>query len=353
LRGRLTPYPFQVHLAGHEKAFVRRCLRDFARERIREAVEGEGTAPKHFAEWLLRRFGGAMCRAFFFPYNEKMWRWPLTAMTYEWTDWSVPVPRFEDLLAGTRGELRSGMGYNPTFLYPRRGGMGAFVSALAGPVAGRLRTGTRAERLDLGRREIRTAQGERIRYGALVATIPLPSLAAIAEGLPAGSREAAADLRWTRVLAINMGVRRPGRTPGHWIYVPEGRRSFFRVGFLSNVAPSTAPRGCVSLFVEKSFLPGEGIDVEREVRLALRGLRRMGVLTGRSRVEEIRPVVLDPAYVLFDRARAAAVPALRRAFERRGVFPAGRYGSWDYFGVGKAMADGIRAAGEAIRFHGR
>jgi protoporphyrinogen oxidase len=156
LRGRLTPYPFQVHLAGHDPAFVRRCLRDFARERVREAAGGEPDAPKHFAEWLERRFGRAMCRAFFFPYNRKMWRVPLEEMGYEWTDWSVPVPRFEDLLAGARGELCFGMGYNPSFLYPRRGGMGAFVRALAGPVTDRLRTGVGVERLDLRRREIRT-----------------------------------------------------------------------------------------------------------------------------------------------------------------------------------------------------
>src|SRR5512144_2226060 len=40
LRGRLTPYPFQANLHGHDPAFVARCLAGFAAARIRAAVGG-------------------------------------------------------------------------------------------------------------------------------------------------------------------------------------------------------------------------------------------------------------------------------------------------------------------------
>lgn len=353
LRQRMTPYPFQVHLKGHDPAFVARCLYDFARERISEAAGPRKTPPRHFAEWLSRRFGRAMCRAFFFPYNEKMWRVPLDRLGFEWTGWSVPVPRFCDLLAGARGEVRGDIGYNPRFLYPRRGGIGAFARALARPLAANLRTGTEVVRLDLREKVVVTAGKEAIPFRAAVAAIPLPALAALSAGLPRDAREAASRLRWVRVLSVNLGVRRPARTPGHWVYVPERPYPFFRVGFLSNVCSAAAPKGCASLFTERSFLPGEPIDPEAEVEAALRGLRRMGILGPRSRVEEARALLLDPAYVLFDAERAGAVSTLRRAFERGGVFPAGRYGSWDYFGMERSMADGIRAARAALAFDGR
>ncbi len=351
LRGTLTPYPFQANLHGHDPDFVARCLAGFAAARIRAAVRGE-REDDDLASWLLARFGREMCAAFFFPYNRKMWRVPLREMTCEWTGWSVPVPRFEDLLAGARGEVRRDMGYNASFLYPRRGGIGALPRALARPVRSRILTGAGASAVDLARRVVRTADGKLFPYRAIVSTIPLPELARRASGLAAAPRNAAASLRWVKVLAVNLGVRGPGRTPGHWVYVPERAYPFFRVGFLSNVAASSAPEGCASLFAEKGFPGRARVDVARETESAVAGLRRMGVLARGSRVEETRPVLLDPGYVVFDRPRRAAVPLLLREFRRRGVFPAGRYGAWDYYGMEKSMADGIRAAKDAMRFAG-
>ncbi len=351
LRGRLTPYPFQANLHGHDPAFVARCLSGFAAARIRAAVRGEREADD-FAAWLLARFGSEMCKAFFFPYNRKMWRVPLREMTSEWTGWSVPVPRFEDLLAGARGEAREGMGYNASFFYPRRGGIGALPLALAHPLRDRIRTGECAAAVDLSRRIVRTADGKAYPCRAIVSTIPLPGLAEISEGLPAPERRAASALRWVKVLAVNLGVRRPGRVPGHWVYVPERSYPFFRVGFFSNVASGAAPEGCASIFAEKSFPGGARVDAGRETEAAVAGLRRMGIIGAGSRVDEARPVLLDPGYVIFDRARRKAVPLLLRAFGRRGLFPAGRYGAWDYYGMEKSMADGVRAARDAMRFAG-
>jgi hypothetical protein len=63
--------------------------------------------------------------------------------------------------------------------------------------------------------------------------------------------------------------------------------------------------------------------------------------------------MLDPAYVHFDGCREKAVGLLLREFRRRRVFPAGRYGAWDYYGMEKSMSDGLRAAREAARVRGR
>lgn len=347
LRGKLTPYPFQANLEGHEPSFVRRCLADFAAERIREAVEGD-RRPGNFAAWLLARFGKEMCRSFFFPYNRKMWRTSLESMGIEWTAWSVPVPRFEDLLAGARGEVREGMGYNAVFRYPRRGGIGALPRALRKPLGKKVRTGIGVERIDLRRKVVLTSDGKEIHFRAAVSTIPLPELAARSEGLGAAARQASRALKWVKVLAINLGVRGTGNTPGHWIYLPERSYPFFRVGFLSNVDRKAAPEGSASIFVEKSFPPKASVRVEREIPRALLGLRRMGILRRGSVVEERRPVVLDPAYVVFDRGRGKAVALLRKEFGRRGVVLAGRYGTWDYYGMEQSVADGMRAAREII-----
>ncbi len=346
LRGRLTPYPFQANLKGHDPAFVRRCLADFAAERIREATGGAGP-DGDFAAWLLARFGKEMCRSFFFPYNRKMWRTPLEQMGTGWTGWSVPVPQFEELLAGARGQTREGMGYNATFRYPRRGGIGALPLALSRSLGNRVRTSADVVRVDLRRKAVQTSDGREIFFRVAISTIPLPELAGRCEGLPSAARQASRALKWVKVLAVNLGVSGPARTPGHWIYVPERSYPFFRVGILSNVDRSSAPEGSASIFAEKTFRPGVSVRRNAETAAAVRGLQRMGILRRGSVVEERRPVILDPAYVVFDRFREKAVALLTKEFRRRGVILAGRYGAWDYYGMERSMADGLRAAREA------
>jgi len=43
------------------------------------------------------------------------------------------------------------------------------------------------------------------------------------------------------------------RQPKHWVYVPEKRYPFYRVGFYSNVAPGIVPAGHFSVYVELAW----------------------------------------------------------------------------------------------------
>lgn len=343
-----TPYPFQAHLRGHPARLVRAILRDFAACRIAEAT-GDRREPRHFREWLLGTFGEAMCRAFFFPYNAKMWRAPLEEMDCAWARWAVPVPRFEDLLAGLRGDAaRTTYGYNARFYYPREGGMGTLVARMAAPHASRIRVGARAAGIRLRRREVLLEDGTRIPYRRLVSTAPLTDLAAMTAGLPSEARAAARALRWNRVLTINWGVRGSPGDAGHWTYLPGAAFPMFRVGVLSNVFPGAAPPGHASLFTDRSFLPGEPIDLGREVRVTRAALVRLGLI-GRARdASVVAPLVLDPAYAIPGTRTRRAREVLGTAFARHGVVLAGRYGAWDYFGMERSMRDGVRAAEAAI-----
>jgi len=46
------------------------------------------------------------------------------------------------------------------------------------------------------------------------------------------------------------------------------------------------------------------------------------------------------------------VAHLTQEFRRRRVILAGRYGAWDYYGMERSMADGMRAARDAVAVRG-
>src|SRR5690606_13248601 len=78
---------------------------------------------------------------------------------------------------------------------------------------------------------------------------------------------------YTSVLVLNIGAQRGPRCPDdHWLYNPDARSGFHRVGFYSNVDRSFLPRPAqqkndrVSIYVERAYVGGT-IPTPEEVSL--------------------------------------------------------------------------------------
>ena len=343
LAGTITPYPIQIHTHRLPRAVRRDCV-------LGEEVPGEALAdaaePASFADWVARRFGEGFARHFFLPYNGKLFRTDPAELTTEWVGRYVPRPHLADVIDGAFGLYRKPVGYNAAFLYPRRGGISVLADTLAARCGG-LRTGCEAIRVNLAAREVELAGGEVVGWDDLVATVALGHLAALTEDLPAEARRAAATLRSVGVVNLNLAVRGPAPRREHWLYVPEERYPFYRVGFPSNHG-AVAPAGFHTVSVEVSVPSGEAAPAGLEAR-CLDGLEDLGLLRDRREVEASVTARLDPAYVVFDRARAAAVATLRQAYRERGVLLAGRWAEWKYSTMEDALWDGATVARRLTR----
>ena len=159
--------------------------------------------------------------------------------------------------------------------------------------------------------------------------------------LPADARDAARELRAVAVLNLNLGVEGPPPRREHWLYVPEERFPFYRVGIPSNHG-RVAPAGCHTVSVEVSVPMGAPVPDGLWER-CLDGLEELG-LVRRERILVRVEARVDPGYVVFDRARARAVDTLRRCFAGAGVVLAGRWAEWKYSSMEDALLDGVAAA---------
>lgn len=339
LAGRVTPYPLQIHTHRLPAAIRRDCLLGFIAAQAAAPVESEGDLS--FAAWVERRFGAGFARHFFIPYNRKLYRTELEELTTEWVARFVPRPTLADVVDGALGLYRRPVGYNASFLYPRRGGIQFLADALARRVPA-LRLGVPVTAVNLGERSLTLAGGESATWQALVVTAPLPAFLALIADLPAAARAAAGRLRAVAVANLSLGVRGPAPRREHWLYVPEERFPFYRVGIPSNHG-EVAPPGCHTLSVEVSLGSGEGIPPELEAR-CLDGLEQLGLLRDRRGIEVAEWATIDPAYVLFDRARPGAVAAIRDALRGVGVVLAGRWAEWKYSTMEDALWDGASVA---------
>ncbi len=346
--GALTRFPFQANLYGLPPEVANECLLGFIQSWHERKVEGP-KAPANFEEFILQNFGPGISRHFMIPYNHKLWGVHPREITAAWCTRFVPIPTLEDVVKGAVGATPPELGYNISFLYPRTGGIETMTRALAGAIdtsRGEIRTGVAPDLVDVEAREV-VIGGERIPYRAIVATIPLPVLLERTRGLPPEVEAAAGKLRCTPVRYLNVGTRKPPPADFHWIYVPEEKYPFYRVGIYSNALPSMAPRGLGSLYVELSDrgpLP-TGAARDALTRDVAQGLAAAGALETADDLLFADLHELKYAYVVFDDDYYPATETIRGWLESQDIFPRGRYGYWTY----NSMEDCILAGREVAQ----
>lgn len=334
--GRWTPYPFQANLSGMPPKVKTECVSGFLK--AWQAGGGPGDGTEVFSRWTRRVFGAGISRHFMLPYNAKLWSYPLERLTTEWCAPFVPMPRPEEVIEGAYGRRNEGLGYNTSFHYPRRGGIGALANALAKGSSG-LRLGLEVERVNLKKGVAQVRHFGPVHFKRLVNTAPLKDFVGMCADAPAAVRRAAASLRHNTVYVLNLGVSGV-RQDLHWGYFPGEEFPFYRAGLASNFSAELAPRGCASFYIEFSTA-GEALDLASAEAEAVKGLRRCGLFGPGSKVAERLWLKIPCAYVIYNKERAAALPVINAWLRGRRAHSIGRYGGWKYSFMEESVKEGL------------
>ncbi|OGR56679.1 MAG: hypothetical protein A2X36_17400 [Elusimicrobia bacterium GWA2_69_24] len=335
-----TRYPFQANTHGLPPRVVSECVAYFMKNLYRPPAAGPDPS---FERWSVASFGEGIARHFMRPYNRKLWRGPLDRLTTHWQGRFLPRPSPEEVLYGALMDQKAFFGYNAFFRYPVRGGIQSLPDALAAGLAS-VRVGCRVTRVDLEAKVAAVSGLGDVRYERLVNTMPLSDFLAIAAPLPPRIREAGRRLRRVSVYNLNLGVARPRLSDKHWLYFPERRFVFYRVGFPHNFSPRLAPRGTSSMYIEVSRRPGERADLRELERGCLAGLRECGLLRRSDELAARLWIPIECAYVVYDREREPALRTLLPFLAGKGAASIGRWGAWKYSFMEESILDGKRCA---------
>jgi protoporphyrinogen oxidase len=275
------------------------------------------------------------------PYNARLWGVDPSEITSEWCQRFVPLPELADVLRGALGAKSPELGYNVNFWYPELG-MGSFSDALAAKTPVEL---SRApQRIDRSQRVL-VFEDEQVPFDVLVSTIPLPALLRLLGPLPPAVAEAQAKLRATHLHYLDLGLSVPNPNPYHWIYVPEAKYPFYRVGCYSHFSDKLAPPGKSSLYVELSDRRAPA--AERVLEQVLPGLVELGLLRGAQDIELTRLRTIEHAYVIYDHHYRAALDVIEPFLAEQRIVSGGRYGAWNYSSMEDALLMGRDAAARA------
>jgi protoporphyrinogen oxidase len=331
--GGLIDFPFQRHIDQLPREEFLACLSDLFRR--------PEAPPRNFQEMLYAKCGRGISDKFLVPYNEKLYATDLGRLDVDAMGRFFPHADVRDIVEGLG--RRPTDSYNSTFTYPE-GGAIEYISALAQDVASdKVLLGAPVLSIDLANKVAETKKGS-IRFEYLLSSAPFPRLLALCR-VPFD----AALYTHNKVLVFNLGFDAKGPTGVHWIYYPQRDLSFYRVGFYDNIFGT--PR--MSLYVEVGY-PSDAVLDEAAIQAAkarvLGDLERANVIDQQRLVAE-HHVVLDPAYVHITQSSIARVAEQKALLATRGVYSAGRYGSWTYCSIedniieARALADRFNTLG--------
>ena len=343
--GRWIGYPVQNHLADLPVSDRAQALTDL--------VESQASPPADdaadYRAWCLAQYGTFLTRNFYDVFTAKYWRMPAAELATDWLGGRLLPSQLPRIIRGAFGLPVESQSVFARFRYPAHGGFFGFFEPLYRDLP--IHYEEQAVKIDARQKRVMFASGRVEGYETLVSTIPLPKLVALTKDAPCEITAAAAQLRHTQLLCVNLIVDLPRLTDCHWFYVYDQEVEFSRVSVPSNLSPGSLPVGRTALQAEIFRRCDEPLD---QAALAEQAVVQLGAMLGFSpgEVRDAEHVLVSHAYVISDHARAESVRAIRSWLSERGILTAGLYGRWKYIWSDEAFRQGCEIANEILAHRG-
>jgi protoporphyrinogen oxidase len=285
----------------------------------------------------MRTFGEGISHLFLYPYNTKVWGYPLESLDVNWMIDRVAVPDVERVKRNIlEGKDDVTWGPNNKFRYPLKGGTGAIWRGVANLLQpAHLRFRHVVESVDLLARKVRCQNGETFQWDTLITSIPLDRLCGISEGLGAAALSASRALVHSSIHIVGVGVRgpRPAALDRKcWMYFPEDHSPYYRITIFSNYSPFNVPRGqgYWSLMAEVCESPYRPVDPSALEESVLRAMREDCLIPGTAEVVSFWQRREEYGYPTPFLGRDATLALILPELERWQVYSRGRFGAWKY-----------------------
>ncbi len=337
-KGVYTKYPFQANTYGLPPKIIKECLLGLIEAKYKKTKRRIRT----FEDWILNIFGEGIAKHFMIPYNEKLWRVHPKQMSIEWLNAYVPTPSIEEFINGALSEQNKDFGYNVKFWYPLKGGICSLSKGFLKYIK-KLQVKHKVTQIDTINKKIQFNDSASFYYDKIVSTMPLPELIKIIKDVPRDIKQVASSLKYTSVLNVNLGINRRISNK-HWIYFPEKKFVFYRVGFHSNFSPYMALRGTSSIYTEISYSRDESIDKKGAIKKVKQDLIKANILKREDKVLVVKVVDIKYAYAVYDFFRQKNLKKIQNFLKKNDIYSIGRYGKWEYSDMESAILEGKNIA---------
>jgi protoporphyrinogen oxidase len=344
-----VPYPFQSHIHYLPEELRKDCLVGF----LENLKLNKDFTEENFFNWMKNQYGSGIVKHFMLSYNKKLWTVHPKEITLDWMSRFVPRPTPEDIINGTISEGKEAEGYNATFYYPSEG-IEELVKKLAKGV--KFELDNNVDSVNLKDKTVKV-KGKKYTYDYLISTISLKEFVLkILEEADEQLLEHATRLKCTALLNVNVGweggIGAEVPEGAHWLYFPEEKFDFYRVGFPSVISSKMAPAECSSCYVELSYPEGKLPEKEKYSQMEnkiVEQLRNAQIIPAQAKIIKILTLPIKNSYVIYDKYWKESRNFILDYLEKRNIFSGGRYGGWEYSTMEEAIIWGEKLAEKCLK----
>ena len=327
---KIISFPFQANLYYLTEKQKQKCIKGI---KNRKKIKIYDDMP--FIDWAKAMFGNGITEYFMQPYNQKLWNYNLKKLTADWTAPFVPKPKQESIIESAYKKNDTKYGYNSYFYYPQNNGCQEMIDGFYKKLKSGIVTDSKVKEIDLENKKI-LAGDKYYFYTNIISSMPLKELLLSIKNLPKHISVLIKNLECTSTRCINLGIKYKKSLPQkikdvHWIYIPEKKYPFYRVGVYSNVSNKLAPKNCYSLYVEMS----DTKDCDNMIPL----LKDIGIINIDDEILSLNVVDMKYAYVIFNKERKKTLDTIFKFLKENNIYCIGRYGSWEYSFIEKNIID--------------
>jgi protoporphyrinogen oxidase len=323
-KDKLIDYPFQMNIHQLEQNEFCDCLFDLFFKEDKECYD-------NFLDMLNCKFGKSIVAKFLQPYNEKLYATDLETLDTDAMGRFFPYADLTSIVKNFKKQASSS--YNDTFLY-LKGGTQHFVDNLYKSIGPKnVLLDTAIDSIDTARKLAYTTNGICIKYKNLINTTPLNHFFEIL-----GDRvleKTIEEMSYNKVLVFNLGFDKESERyqNEHWIYFPDKRINFYRVGFYSHIMDLNK----LSVYVEVGLSKNQDIDEKAQLNAVLENLVKTGIIDKSTRLVEKSVILMDPGYVHINANTSLSINEKLDKLQNNNIYSIGRYGVWTYCSMEDCM----------------
>jgi len=315
----IIDYPFQANIHQLDKETFIQCLTDL--------WNGTSTQDSdNFEEFVRNAFGNKITDIFFKPYNEKLYCTDLKEISADGMKRFIPKVVFDEVIENFK--TKKEFGYNSTFLYSSTSGIQGLVDAFIKEKSVNVSLNETVLDINLQNKIVKTDK-RTITYETLVNTLPLNLFTKLA-------RQDTLNLKSVDVDVYNItyeGEVSPLIKDKCWVYVPDKRIPFYRVGYYNHMSGKKD----TSIYVETSTVTG--LDSALTILDIDSALKKHGFIYDDAKIKDSQQLLMSPAYVIIEKDTVEKVSKYRTLLQKHNVYLTGRYSTWDYDSIEDNISD--------------
>ena len=327
-------YPFQLNIGGLNEEVHGKCLHDFLNK-----PKGD---PENYEQFLVNTFGKAMCDIFFFPYNNKSWKFPLDEMTASGQVWNIHQPTTREIINGivnpniTRGNFNT-QGYYPV---PPKESIHRGMEIVPIKMAKKCNVylSRLVTKIDIEMNRVLT-NGFWIYYDNLFSTIPLPALMNMCN-TPDSLKKDVAKLKWNKMVSIGISIEGERPDKGHYCYYADPDIPFNKLTYMHEFDKYSAPPEGYGILLE---VKDDG-DTGQILADSINALKELDILNKNNKMIDANVWTVDPAYVVFTKDTPRIINDCKEFLYKHNITSSGRYGKWEYSSMAENINDGFNYA---------